>query len=461
MEQRILCPIQTISLSKPDTIALISNHGTLTYRQLHEKIQKTQLQYKAQGLRRGSRIVLIDKNSFEFIISLFALWRLGAVACLLSPRSPHKEIKQQINELKCKFLITDLTKTAVTLSLNQKSGVINSEWKLSLKSPATIMLTSGSCGHPKAVVHTIGNHYFNALGSNENIPVKHKDCWLLSLPLYHVSGLSILWRCFLVGATIALSDPADQLPHAIRKFKTTHISLVPTQLIRFLKHRAAKNTFQKLKAILLGGGPISDQLIATAQKLKLPIFLTYGLTEMASQVATSNPLRNKKIEVLKYRQLKITASREIAVRGQTLFKGYLKSGRIIRSTDKKGWFYTGDLGKIDDQKGLLVLGRKDNLFISGGENIYPEEIEKALLDTKLIEQVVVIPRADTTFGFRPIAFVKMPNAQKIVASKLKHQLAKTLAAFKIPDNFYNFPVGYKQKGIKPNRQQLMVLIKKK
>lgn len=460
MLKKILCPIQVISLSRPDAIALIFNRNTLTYCQLHNKIQKTQIQYKMQGIRRGTRIILHSKNSVDYIISLFALWRLGAVACLLSPRSPRKEIQQQMAQLNCTTILKHLTKTSLSL-LPQKKEEKEQSTMLNLNSVATIMLTSGTSGQPKAIVHTIGNHYFSALGSNQNIALKLGDCWFLSLPLYHVSGLSILWRCFLTGATVALPNPTDQLPLAIRKFKATHLSLVATQLARLLKSRAAKSAFKKLKAILLGGGPIPQQLIAETRKLKLPLFLTYGLTEMASQVATSNTFKDGKIKPLKYRQLKITATGEIAVRGETLFKGYLKNGKILSPTDKKGWFATGDLGRLDEKSGLEVLGRKDNLFISGGENIYPEEIEKALLDTKLIEHVVVIPKPDAVFGFRPIAFIKMFNNQKIVTTKLRRHLAKTLAAFKIPDHFYNFPARYASKGIKPNRQQLKMFIKKK
>ncbi len=438
----IRCPIEILNSRRPQSLAIINNQTTLTYRQLHEQIEKKQLDYHKRGIRRTTKIALQTNNSLDDIVCLFALWRIGAVACLLSPRTPQAQIKKQIIELKS--LPPLLLKRGLGKFKNNKAQMI-----FQLNSPATIMLTSGSCGDPKAVVHTIGNHYFSALGSNQNIPVATTDRWLLSLALYHVSGLSILWRCALAGASIVIHDPTENIIESIKKFNVTHVSMVPTQLIRALNNTAHIKTLQKLKAILLGGGPIAQELIESAHRLKLPVFLTYGLTEMASQVATSQSI-NGKIRTLKYRQLKTASDGEILVGGATLFKGYLKNGKIVRPLDANGCFHTGDLGRIDRTQGLQVLGRKDNMFISGGENIYPEEIEKALLGSGVVEQAVVVPVKNALFGYRPVAFVKINGSLR----QLKDHLTKTLPAFKIPDSFYDFPDEYCQKGIKPNRQAL-------
>ncbi len=471
----IRCPIEILNSRRPQSLAIINNQATLTYRQLHEQIVKKQFDYHKHGIRRTTKIALQTSNSIDDIICLFALWRIGAVACLLSDRTPQEEIKKQLKHINCKIHITSsraklkISEAISTkqIASSQKSLLVQkglaspTMTNILLNSPATIMLTSGSCGDPKAVVHTIGNHYFSALGSNQNIPVTTTDRWLLSLPLYHVSGLSILWRCALAGASIVIHDPAQNMIKSIKKFNVTHVSMVPTQLIRALNNPAHIKTLQKLKAILLGGGPIAQELIESARRLKLPVFLTYGLTEMASQVATSQKSIDGKIRALKYRQLKIAADGEILVGGATLFKGYFKNGKIVRPLDGKGWFHTGDLGKIDRTRGLQVLGRKDNMFISGGENIYPEEIEKALLGSGVVQQAVVVPVKNALFGYRPVAFVKLTSSschceltKRAKQSFFKNHLTKTLPAFKIPDSFYNFPDGYLQKGIKPNRQVL-------
>lgn len=310
-----------------------------------------------------------------------------------------------------------------------------------LNQQATILFTSGTSAQPKAVVHSFGNHYYNALGSNEHIVLKDNDRWLLSLPLYHVSGLGILLRVLLAGATIVLASKKEALEESIQKYRVTHISLVPTQLFRLFQKKNLK--LPSLKSILLGGAPIPDNLLREAVKRKLPIYITYGLSEMASQVATSERIniqsKNREAKILKYRKVKVSSG-EILVKGKTLFRGYVQGRKIYLPIDKNGWFRTGDLGVLKNKKYLKVTGRKDNMFISGGENIQPEEIERYLHRMKEIEQAVVVAMEDKEFGFRPVAFIKMRMSKKINAEKIKNYLRKFLPSFKIPDRFCPWPV---------------------
>ncbi len=450
--KKIRCPLQLQSSLRPNSIAFISSEGKFTFKELDSRVQFAQEYLIASGIRQGVHVGIVSANSLDYIILLLALWRIGAVACLFNPRTPVSQIKKQAKSLNCKFFfdrVLPLRHPTVLVPAGGRVPAYGSpdHAKLVLNTPATIMLTSGSSGEPKAVVHTIGNHYFNALGSNQNIPVKPGDQWLLSLPLYHVSGLSIIWRCLLGGGTIVLESGNNST-------QITHVSLVTTQLQRGMEDTATLKFLKKLKAILLGGGPISEELIQKAKKSKLPIFMTYGLTEMGSQVATTKKSQTTP-HVLKYRELRILRDGEICVRGKTLFKGYFKNGKITSATDKNGWFHTGDLatffpplGGEGKGGGLKILGRKDNMFISGGENIYPEEIERALLNTGLVKQAVVIPVADDEFGFRPIAFIN-PTKPEIV---LMEKLSKILPSFKIPKKFCKLP---EQKTFKLNRQDLL------
>ncbi|MCB9771858.1 MAG: o-succinylbenzoate--CoA ligase [Candidatus Omnitrophica bacterium] len=443
--KKISCPIAVCNSRTPCAIALISKSRTLTYRQLHEQIQSTQSDLINKGVRRGTKVAITSANSPEYVVLLFALWRIGAVACLLSPRIPALQIKKQIRQLGCSTIISpkEIASSLPLLATGKNMGL-----SLFLDAPATIMLTSGSSGNPKAVVHSVGNHYYNAKGSNENIPVVKGDRWLLSLPLYHVSGLSIIWRCVLGGGTIVFEQHSG----------ITHMSLVTTQLRRFLKRKANIKILKSLKAILLGGGPIPQELIKTITTLKLPVFLTYGLTEMTSQVATSHKTPQGKIKTLKYRHIKISKTNEILVKGKTLFKGYLQNGKVAKAVNREGWFPTGDVGEINQKTGLRILGRKDNMFISGGENIYPEEIEKAFLNCGGIDEAIIVPVKNREFGFRPVAFVRFKNNKRIAMQNLIPKLTATLPNFKIPDQIYEFPREYSPNGIKVNRQLLIKLL---
>ena len=430
----ITCPLQTNAQKFPDRTAIVAGRQKISYAQFHSAISLAEQWLVTKKINKNNRVALIKDNSVDYLITLLALWRRGAVACLINPRMPSKAIQAQLKQLRCDYVLTGWPEE------NKKQNIQEKRIDYNLEQEATILFTSGTSAQPKAVVHSFGNHYYNALGSNEHIVLKDNDRWLLSLPLYHVSGLGILLRVLLAGATIVLASKKEALEESIQKYRVTHISLVPTQLFRLFQKKNLK--LPSLKSILLGGAPIPDNLLREAVKRKLPIYITYGLSEMASQTATSERIntqsKNREAKILKYRKVKVSSG-EILVKGKTLFKGYARGRKIYLPIDKNGWFRTGDLGVLKNKKYLKVTGRKDNMFISGGENIQPEEIERYLHRMKEIEQAVVVAVEDKEFGFRPAAFIKMRMSKKINAEKIKNYLRKFLPSFKIPDRFCPWP----------------------
>lgn len=319
------------------------------------------------------------------------------------------------------------------------------------------MFTSGSSGVPKAVLHTFAHHYYSALGANENMPLGPNDRWLLSLPLYHVGGMGILFRCLLSVATVVVPAPNDMPAKAINRHKATHVSLVPAQLKSLLAETDAEQTTNCLRSVLLGGSLIPHKLIIQAHQKGLKLYTTYGLTETASQVTTTaldDPPEKlfASGRILAHREIKISKESEILVRGKTCFKGYVEKDRLITPFDADGWFGTADLGDIDQDGYLTVTGRQDNMFISGGENIHPEEIEGILARLPAIEDVMVVPVQSDKYGHRPVAFVKLKQKQKINIEDLTPFLEKYLPRFKIPDRLYQWPDSIDQGGLKPNRR---------
>jgi O-succinylbenzoic acid--CoA ligase len=214
---------------------------------------------------------------------------------------------------------------------------------------------------------------------------------------------------------------------------------------------------QSLKAVLLGGSQIPGTLIERALQKDLPLYTSYGSTEMSSQ-ATTTTIGDLKLnsessgKLLQDRELKIDSDGEILVKGKTLGKGYISGKGVLPFTDSNGWFHTGDLGSLDDNQNLIVTGRKDNMFVSGGENIHPEEIEQQLLFYKEIIDICVVDIPDVEFGARPVAFVKSEYDEKINENDLKEYLKNKLAPFKIPDRFFSWPE--EMNGIKPDRWYL-------
>ncbi len=455
----IECPVSQGHKKYPQRPAVILSGGIISYSQLDEFVRGFQESLKRKGIKPKDRVGLCAVNSFEYVVALLALWRRKAVACPMSPRFPDTRIQQCFKQIKCKILI-DLKPGPVPHPKLKKNFPIH------LSQDATIIFTSGTTATPKAVLHTYGNHYFSARGANLNMTLKPIDRWLLSLPLYHVGGMGILFRVFFTGASLIVPDPRESLENSIEKYAPTHISLVPTQLYRLLQKSSNLKRLAKLKAILLGGGVIAPNLIKKSYVNKLPLHRTYGSTEMASQITATLPKASwpkfqTSGKTLPYRQTKISEEREILVKGKTLFKGYVQGRDLVKAFDRQGWFPTGDLGQIDRNGYLTILGRRDNMFISGGENIHPEEIEQCLGQMEGIDTAIVVPLKDQEFGCRPVAFLKLHRPGKIYGAQIQYFMERFLPRFKIPKTFFAWPnIPKNREGWKIDRKYLASLARK-
>lgn len=278
------------------------------------------------------------------------------------------------------------------------------------KKISNVLFTSGST-EKKAIAHTFCNHYFSARGSSVNIPLLPGDVWMASLPIHHIGGLSIFFRTFYAQAEMVFpaSPRVKDLIDAIgRSKRLTHLSLVGAQLEKLIENDAVLKKLQKVKAILLGGSAIAPKTIEKAINLGLPVYISYGSSEMSSQIATSKKLlktQKEALHILPYREVKINKDSEILVRGRTLFSGYLRDKKVAAPVSRGGWFYTRDLGNINSEHVLTINGRKDSMFISGGENIHPELIERVLNRNDTIRKAMVVPFKNARFGESPVAFL--------------------------------------------------------
>ena len=484
----ILCPLIVAAEEHGNQPAMIERGVTLTWSQTASAVNNLANFLINSGLQNGDRVAIVENNRIELPILILALIRANAVAVLLSPHYPESTLTMMAERTGCQYHVfwskrtrearlpslkpVCLTPLSELSSANESVSTSDYCTSIDTDQAATIIFTSGSSASPKAVLLSYGNHYYNALGSSVNLPVLPGDRWLLSLPLWHVGGLGILFRCLLGGGAVVVSDSSASLTNQVVNDRITHLSLVPTQLRRLLDdpHRSAASS--TLKAILLGGSPIPAALLSDAVNNQLPIYLTYGLTEMASQVATGCSDHPRSPRVLPHRELQIAADGEIVVRGETLFKGYIEDGSIVRPLDPDGWFRTGDLGSLDSDGGLTVLGRKDNMFVSGGENVQPEQIEHALMAIDGIFDALVVPVEDREYGHRPVAFIRyrsdinlsepdsvMPESERLHFDylSLSDELSRTLPRFMLPVAYYPWPQGYQQAGIKADRAFLKQL----
>ncbi|HET7091923.1 MAG TPA: o-succinylbenzoate--CoA ligase, partial [Thermomicrobiales bacterium] len=306
-----------------------------------------------------------------------------------------------------------------------------------------IVYTSGTSGRPKGAVLPAGAWWQGASASALHLGHADDDRWLAALPLFHVGGLAILFRSAISGVPVVLHDRFDpkRMRAAFADDAITLVSLVPAMLPPLF---AAGGPFPaSLRVALLGGSGAAPALVERALDLGLPVAPTYGLTEAASQVTTLRPADARAHLGSSGQPLPATEVRvernglplppgvvgEIAIRGQTLFRGYLN--QTTPSLDD-GWFHTGDLGRLDEDGHLFVLDRRDDLIVSGGENVYPAEIEAVLLQHPAVAEAAVVAMADGRWGAVAAAFVVLRHGDRGTADDLIPFCRARLAAFKCP-----------------------------
>ncbi len=411
--------------------AIITDTCTLTYAELDAHIERCCAELQALGVKTGTRVAFIASSSWQTVALYFALFRLNATACPINFRFPEPRVQKLLQEFEPLLTVEPekLFSSSVRCKCERSAGGI-----------AVLMPTSGSSGPQKIAALSYGSLYLSADGSMQKLPLDASDRWLLSLPLFHVSGLALLFRAFIRGMAVIISTLP--LQEAISRFGVTFLSLVPTQLFRLCKALPAAPAH--LKGILIGGAPLSPTLLEEARGRGYKIFSSYGMTETCAQITldTAPTMERGYLtcgKPLPYRQLKLSPEGEILVKGQTLFSGYWhKETGATLPLDSEGWFHTKDRGELSEDGRLIVLGRKDRLFISGGENIFPEEIESALLALPDIFEAYVFPQPDAEFGEVPHAFINSGD-ENFSEEQILTALRKTLPGYMLPRSVLQMP----------------------
>ena len=447
----------------PHQTALVTPLRDYTWQQVVVLVNEYQRQLSEQGLSEGDVLTIVGKNQAEVIPVYLAALNFGVVCAFTMPQ-PSARLMQKLESLYSpsdrRYLwllesgsleLSDVAESNTQLLVLPCLSELNADDKLTATSEpscfnpqnlASIVFTSGSSGNPKAVAHTLEQHLCSASGLLDVFQFQGSDTWLLSLPMYHVSGLAIVHRWLAVGGCIKIG--AGQLETDIEG--CSHASLVATQLHRLLKSKQALT----LSHVLLGGSHIPEALGLEAQQMGIETWLGYGMTEAASTV-TAKPVDAKNTAgfVLNHRQLKIEGQR-IFIGGETLASGYYHQGKLTRLVDENGWFDSKDLGEWVGEQ-VLIIGRADNQFISGGENIHCEEIERVLNQLPCVNQAFIVPIEDEEFGFRPAAIVDCTDLP--TKEWFAEQLQVSLERFKCPIEYYRMPE-QEQQGIKVSRAGL-------
>lgn len=455
--------LSAAAISRPDGAAVILPDGnTITYAALQQLCISQAAALAADGVGRSAKVAVLMDNSLRYVVLVHAIMRLGGILIPLNTRLTPEELVYQLEISNTGYLCFDERhwKTAGILrspqcllidctdDLQDVPAVhIYSSGEIDLDAVGAIVFTSGTSGKPKGAQLTYGNFFYSAMASAYRLGILPEDRWLICLPMFHVGGLSILYRSCLYNTCVALYegtfDPLRIVMQSNRDL-ITMLSVVPTQLFRLLQ--VDDESLANLRLILLGGAAGTPELLMRAHKHRLKIATTYGLTEATSQVATAlpdqalakagsvgHPLPFTSIHILDSvgNLLPNGEIGEICVSGLTIMRGYL--GQPESAQDS--WFNTGDVGYLDSDGDLYVLQRRSDLIISGGENVYPAEVENVLRGHPDVADAVVVGLPDAEWGQRVAAAIILREGSLVTTEQIANVCSDKLARYKRPRTY--------------------------
>lgn len=421
----------------PSAAFIATPDETLSFASLESRVETAVGRLVAAGVGAGSRVGLVAGNNVETVTWFFAIPRLAAAVVPLSFRATASELNQRLRAIGATHLVG--SSPAASLSWVPSGEVDQADRVPPGDDPDpgalhSILFTSGTTGIPKKVGITWGNWAAAAEASVATLGHGKGDGWLVALPLAHVSGLAPLVRSALAGGRVCLEPRFDpwRAVALIREGRASYISLVAVMLEQLLD--ADPGPYPSAAKLLLGGGVVPAQLLARAGTAGLSVFPTYGMTETTSQVATARQPGGRPLALVGTELRVVDDARRllppgeigtIEVRGPTVSPGYLDAP--ARAADE--WFSTGDLGCLDVAGGLEVLGRRDRLIITGGENVDPVEVEGVLLSHPSVRAVHVFGVSDPNWGQLVAARVEVdtPTTEKDLSRVLS-----SLAGYKHP-----------------------------
>ena len=409
-----------------DAPALITPTRWWTFGQLDVAVDERAQAFRDEGVGAGRVVPSVVETDVGGILFLLGLWRVGAVPAPLNPGLTDAERERAIAAL------TDAPSGA-----------------------QVVVWTSGTAGRPRGVALSYENLAASARAAADRLALSHRDVWLASLSLAHVGGLALLTRSLLLGGRLVVTGSFDVgtvselldgrgLPADVSA-PLTHMSLVPTQLLRLLEHRRGATPPETFRCALIGGAHAPADLVARAHRFGWPLALTYGATEMCSQIATASPqlTRRKPGTVgtaLEGVELRLGEDGEILTIGETLALGYVGGSAASLANasalaDADGWYHTGDLGRIDADGDLWVTGRRADRIVSGGVTIDAVEVEEALRSHPSVVDACVVGVPDPTWGEKVAVWVE-PVVGEFDVEEVETHLRAMLSAPKMPRIWY-------------------------
>lgn len=465
----------------PQAAALVCGNQTLSRSALAARADALAAWLAARGVGAGDVVAAHLPNGTEFATLLHAVDRRDAILLPLHRRQTQVELSGILHDAAPRVLLHAADAAAETaVGASRAAGVVPCAFpaistdaprslpRLGTAAPALLLYTSGTTGQPKGAVLTHEGLGAAVQASAQHLGTRRDDRWLACLPFFHVGGLSILLRCArqAVACEVQRGFDAERVYRALERGDLTHISLVPTLLGRLLDSRGNRRAPPALRVVLVGGAQAPPALLERAAKLGWPVAATYGLTEAASQVATQLPsegwdagarlLPGVSVRIVDGGGNDAPAGEpgEILIRGKMVMAGYWRRPAATARTLVDGWLHTGDVGTLDTRGNLRVFDRRTDLLVSGGENVYPAQVEAVLLEHPDVLDAGVSGTPDPEYGNRPVAWVVPREKRELDAQDLARFCRGRLASYEVPVRFHTLPSLPRTASGKLQRQRL-------
>lgn len=449
----------------PDDLFLASPRRYITYGELLHFSFRFAESMQPFETKPGAPIGICAVPSDTLVLIIAACWINDIPFISFNPAAPPGALGEQMRRIKLQLLITDREPntlpdhiTAIEVGHfatphTTTAGEAGAPYDLSA-APENIFgffFTSGTAGRPKVVPLKRRQAVSAAKSSARNLPLRANKCWLLSLPLYHVGGISIIVRSLLYGSAILRLHPFDSKAVSdclSNDTRVTAASLVPTMLSRILDNETFR-PHGAFRGILLGGGPISPDLLRHCIRRNIPVIPSYGMTETCAQIAanplTAMPDDDQKLEsagaVFSPNQISIRNEEGRAVqpgrpgtiwlKGPQVFDGYYNTSSRD-NFDENGWFNTGDFGRLDTNGNVYIEARRTDLIITGGENVSPFEVEEAIRRIPGVRDAAAFGVPDPEWGQKVVAAVVYTGRKKPSTQEVRRHLGGELENYKLP-----------------------------
>lgn len=445
----------------PHHIALINltSKEQLTYQQLSEEIGKWSQFFERQQLQKGSRVAVFAKNHIQLFAVLFACGLRGLIYVPLNWRLSKEELTQILEDATPAILLYEedshcplVLEKMFSLHVSQHEKEIQpSRQDVDVDDPWLMIYTVGTTGQPKGVVLSFQSVNWNAMNTIISWGLHAQDRTLNYMPMFHTGGLNALCIPLLMaGGTVIIGDKfdAEEALQATNQYQTTISLFVPTMYQAMIATKYfQENQFPSMKVFLSGGAPCPHPIYDAFYNKGLFFKEGYGLTEAgpnnfyidrerayAKKGAVGKSMQFNEAKIISHTGKSCAPGEvgELLVRGKHMFRFYWNNKQETANILQDGWLKTGDLAMMDAEGDFYIVGRRKEMIISGGENIYPQEVEQCLLRHPDVREVAVIGVGDDYWGEIVTAFIVCPHQVASLIDDLNELCHQQLGRYKIP-----------------------------